>query len=271
MKYKMIVLDMDDTLLTSDNEILPSTKEALLKAQQLGVKVVLASGRPTGGMMDAALQLQLDKFDSFIISYNGAAIYDMANARFVEKTYVDSTQFKEIVAFLRNENIMALSYKDNKIYYEGTSEYEHVEGELTGLEMVKTTDLLKMIQTDVPKVMGVGNIDHISKLNNKLNGKFGEQIHATTSKPFFLEFMNKDVSKGKVLARFLQHLNINTEEIIAFGDSNNDKDMLEVVGLGVAMGNATDTIKSVADIITLDHNEDGIYKIIDEYIINKHK
>lgn len=271
MKYKMIVLDMDDTLLTSDNEILPSTKEALIKAQQLGVKVILASGRPTAGMMDAALQLQLDKFDSYIISYNGAAIYDMANARFVEKTYVDNNQFKEIVSFLRNENVMALTYKDNKIYYEGTSEFEHVEGELTGLEMVKTDDVLKIIQTDVPKVMGVGNIDNISMLNIKLNGKFGEHIHATTSKPFFLEFMNKEVSKGKVLARFVQNLNINTDEIIAFGDSNNDKDMLEVAGIGVAMGNANDNIKAIADVITLDHNDDGIYKVVEEYIINKHE
>lgn len=269
MNYKLIVLDMDDTLLTSKNEILPSTIKALIEAQNNGAMVVLASGRPTGGMIDAAEILQLDTHQSYIISYNGAVVTRMNDRTVVDATYVQQAHFSEILQFLRKENIMALTYKDNTIYYEGQSAYEQVEGELTGLEMIKVGNLQTVITEDVPKVMGVGDIEHIAVLNKQLEGSFGSDIHATTSKPFFLEFMHRDVSKGKVLQRLAEQLGIQQSEIIAFGDSNNDKDMLEFAGLGVAMGNANDTIKEAADVITLSHDEDGIAQIIETYLYKK--
>ncbi|MDJ1091195.1 Cof-type HAD-IIB family hydrolase [Macrococcus caseolyticus] len=269
MNYKLIVLDMDDTLLSSKNEILPSTIKALIDAQNNGAMVVLASGRPTGGMIDAALKLQLDKHRSYIISYNGAVVTKMNDHTVIDATYVEYSEFKEILQFLRKEDVMALTYKENKIYYEGQSAYEQVEGELTGLEMIKVDNLQDVITEDVPKVMGVGNIELIQALNKQLDGNFGEDIHATTSKPFFLEFMHSNVSKGKVLRRLAEQLGIHQSEIIAFGDSNNDKDMLEFAGLGVAMGNANAMIKEVADVITLSHDEDGIAQIIEEYILKK--
>lgn len=269
MNYKLIVLDMDDTLLSSKNEILPSTIKALIEAQNNGAMVVLASGRPTGGMIDAAEILQLDTHQSYIISYNGAVVTRMNDRTVVDATYVEHSEFNEILQFLRKERVMALTYKENKIYYEGQSAYEKVEGELTGLEMIKVDNLRDVISEDVPKVMGVGNIELIQALNKQLAGSFGDDIHATTSKPFFLEFMHRNVSKGKVLRRLAEQFGIHQSEIIAFGDSNNDKDMLEFAGLGVAMGNANATIKEVADVITLSHDEDSIAQIIEEYILKK--
>ena len=142
----------------------------------------------------------------------------------------------------------------------------NVEHELTGLPMQPVDNLKAFVQSNVPKLMGVDDIDKISALNETIGGRFNDDIHATTSKPFFLEFMNKDVSKGKVLKQLVDKLDIKPSEVMAFGDSNNDKDMLELAGLGVAMGNANDNIKAIADVITDDHNQDGIARIVKQYL-----
>ncbi|MGV2874294.1 Cof-type HAD-IIB family hydrolase [Macrococcus capreoli] len=266
MQYKMIVLDMDDTLLTSDNTILPSTKDALIKAQQQGIKVVLASGRPTGGMLAAAKALQLADFGSYILSYNGAEVTEMSTGELIAATHVSKQSFDAVYDYLRARDVFVLTYIDNTIVYEGTHEYMNVEHELTGLPMQPVEDLKAFVTGDVPKLMGVDDIEKISAMNEAIGGSFNGDIHATTSKPFFLEFMNKDVSKGKVLKQLVEKLGIKQEEVMAFGDSNNDKDMLEYAGLGVAMGNANDNIKQIADVITDDHNQDGIANIVNKYI-----
>lgn len=266
MQYKMIVLDMDDTLLTSDNTILTSTQDVLIKAQEHGVKVVLASGRPTGGMLDAAKQLKLAEYGSYILSYNGAEVTDMSKGELIAATHVSKQSFDEVYDYLRARDVFVLTYIDNTIVYEGTHEYMNVEHELTGLPMNPVEDLKAFVSGDVPKLMGVDDIDKISAMNEAIGGKFNEDIHATTSKPFFLEFMNKEVSKGKVLKQLVDQLGIKQAEVMAFGDSNNDKDMLEYAGLGVAMGNANDNIKAIADVITDDHNHDGIANIVNQYI-----
>lgn len=269
MSYKMIVLDIDDTLLTSENTILPSTIDALIKVQERGIKVVLASGRPTGGMLDAAETLKLAQFGSYILSYNGAEVMDMSDGRLIAATHVTKASFDEVYDYLKSHNTLVLTYIDNTILLEGSHPYENVEHELTGLPMQFVDNLKDKVTCAVPKLMGVDDIDKITTLNQELNGHFSNEIHATTSKPFFLEFMNKDVSKGKVLSQLVKQLNLKQSEVMAFGDSNNDKDMIEYAGLGVAMGNANDVIKEVADVVTDDHNSDGISKIIYQYILNK--
>ncbi|WP_414052648.1 Cof-type HAD-IIB family hydrolase [Macrococcus animalis] len=266
MQYKMIVLDMDDTLLTSDNTILSSTKKVLIDAQEKGIKVVLASGRPTGGMLEAAKELKLADYGSYILSYNGAEVIDMATGKLIAATHVSKESFDEVYDYLRSRDVFVLTYIDNTIVYEGTHEYMNVEHELTGLPMNPVDDLKAFVTSNVPKLMGVDDIDKISDMNEVIGGKFNDDIHATTSKPFFLEFMNKEISKGKVLKQLVDQLGIKQEEVMAFGDSNNDKDMLEFAGLGVAMGNANEGIKEIADVITDDHNSDGIANIVNQYL-----
>ncbi|WP_414054886.1 Cof-type HAD-IIB family hydrolase [Macrococcus equi] len=266
LQYKMIVLDMDDTLLTSENVILSSTKDVLIKAQQQGIKVVLASGRPTGGMLEAAQEIQLANFGSYILSYNGAVVINVATGEVIDSTYVSKSSFDKVYDYLKARDVFVLTYVDNTIVYEGTHKYMNVEHELTGLPMQSVENLKTYVTAAVPKLMGVDDIDKISQMNQEIGGSFNEDIHATTSKPFFLEFINKDVSKGKVLKQLADKLNIEPSEIIAFGDSNNDKDMLEFAGLGVAMGNANENIKAIADVITEDHNNDGIANIVKQYI-----
>ncbi|TDM05270.1 Cof-type HAD-IIB family hydrolase [Macrococcus lamae] len=269
MDYKLVVLDMDDTLMTSDNMMSERTKDALIEIQKHGVKVVLASGRPTDGMVITAKQLELDKNRSHILSYNGARIFEMADFKMVKETSLSKEQFDMCYDYCKSKGFFVLTYVDETIVYEGEHPYMNVEHELTGLPMQQVASLKDFVQHSVPKLMGIDYEEQISKANKELGGNYGQDIHVTTSKPFFLEFMAEDVSKGRALHELVKNLGIARESIIAFGDSNNDKDMIEYAGLGVAMGNANDTIKNAADIIAKDHNNDGIADVLEEYILNK--
>ncbi|MDU3146243.1 HAD-IIB family hydrolase, partial [Staphylococcus sp.] len=113
-------------------------------------------------------------------------------------------------------------------------------------------------QSDVPKTMGVDYEENISKARNELNGTFNSDIDVTTSKPFFQEFMAKDVSKGNAIKALCEKLNISLSEVICFGDSLNDQSMFKVVGYAVAMGNASEELKKIADKVTLDNDSNGI-------------
>ncbi len=269
MDYKLVVLDMDDTLMTSENVMSERTKEALLAVQKQGVSVILASGRPTNGMVNTARELELDKHHSHILSYNGARIFEMSDLSMIKETSLTKEQFDLCYDYCKSKGFFVLTYIDETIVYEGDHPYMNVEHELTGLPMKQVESLKDYVQGNVPKLMGVDFEEKISEANNELGGNYGQDIHVTTSKPFFLEFMAEGVSKGRALHELVTELGISREAIIAFGDSNNDKDMIEYAGLGVAMGNANDNIKNAADMITGDHNSDGIADILEQFILKK--
>lgn len=257
-KYKMIVLDMDDTLMNSDNEISDETQSYLIDIQEKGYHVVLASGRPTEGMLPAARELKLNHNDSFIISYNGGKTIKMSNEEVEVSKTVSKENFDLIVDYCREQGFLVLTYDNGYIIHDSEHEYMNIESELTGLPMKKVEDIKSYIQHDVPKVMGVDYVGNITEARIDLDGYFNNDIDVTTSKPFFLEFMAKDVSKGNAIKALCKKSDINLDEVVVFGDSLNDRSMFEVAGYSVAMGNASDELKDIADDVTLDNNSNGI-------------
>lgn len=258
MGYKLIVMDMDDTLMTSDNEVSTDTANYLIDIQHQGYTVVLASGRPTEGMLPTAKRLKLDQFNSYVISYNGGKTVNVPNETVEVSRTVSKSDFDEIVDFCRDNQLFVLTYQDGYIVYEGEHEYMNIESELTGLPMKAVDDLKSYIQEDVPKVMGIDYIPKITSIRNDLAGHFNETIDVTTSKPYFLEFMAQGVSKGNAITDLSNKLGLNLSQVIGFGDSSNDISMLKVVGKAIAMGNANDDVKAVADEVTLTNDYNGI-------------
>lgn len=256
--YKMIVLDMDDTLLTSNNEVSEKTAEYLKSIQEEGYHVVLASGRPTEGMLPAARELDLSHHESYIITYNGSKTINMMDEKEEVSQDISKEAFDEIVDYCRDKGFFVLTYKDGYIIYDDEHEYMNIESELTGLPMKEVEDIKEFIQDGVPKAMGVDYEENITKARKELDGSFNDDVGATTSKPIFLEFMAKGVSKGNAVKALCDKLDISLEEVIAFGDSLNDSTLFEVAGHAVAMGNASDELKDMADEVTLDNDSDGI-------------
>ncbi|MFQ6337000.1 Cof-type HAD-IIB family hydrolase [Bacillus sp. AF62] len=267
MTYKMIVLDLDDTLLRDDHTISPRTKEALMTAQEQGVKVVLASGRPTFAMRTIAKELHLEEYGSFILSFNGAKII---NCKTDEELF-SSTLSPEIVHSLydisEEENVWIHTYIGDDIITEKNNSYTEIEGQITGMPIVEVNNLKEAVQQPVVKVLMVENPEHLQIVESKLQQQLEGQLSVMRSKPFFLEFTEAGVTKGTSLNKLIQKLGIKREEVIAMGDSYNDQAMIEFAGLGVAMGNAPDDIKEIANYVTDTNMNDGVAKVVEKFVL----
>lgn len=258
MSIKMIVTDIDDTLLTSDHMISEKTKRALLDAQDQGIRVVLASGRPVPAMTAFAEELGLDRYGSYLISYNGAVIWDCANGTTVFEQKLSNETLVKLYEISERENVYIHTYSDTSIITDEVCEHTEFESRLTGMPIETVDDFTGTVQGDVIKAMLLDDPTRLREVHDTLADWAKERVSMTISKPFFLEFMHKDVDKGATLHRLAAMLGIDKDEIVAFGDSYNDMTMLEYAGTGVAMGNAKEDVKRIADCVTSGNDADGI-------------
>lgn len=267
MSYKMIVLDMDDTLLTDDHIISEATKTALMLAQEKGVKVVLASGRPTYAMLDAAKELRLAEYGSFILSFNGAKITNCQTNEELFSSTLSPETVHQLFDLSQRENIWIHTYMNDEIITQENNPFTEIEGKLTGLPIKTVADFKQTVSSPVVKVLMVKEENYLKEVEARLQKELANDLSVMRSKPYFLEFTELGVTKGTSLAILIEKLGISREEVIAIGDSYNDVAMIEFAGLGVAMGNAPDDVKQLADYVTDTNNNDGIAKVIDTFIL----
>ncbi|ADU30602.1 Cof-type HAD-IIB family hydrolase [Evansella cellulosilytica] len=268
MKYSMIVLDLDDTLLLEDLTIGNHTKKALMKAQELGVKVVLASGRPTFAMQHLVKELSLDKYGSYILPFNGAKIINCKTDDSLFSSTLNPKTVHHLYELSQRENVFIHSYIGDTIITDKNNEYTEIEAKITGLPIKEVSSFIDTIQEPVVKVLMCHAPEKLVKVENKLKEELGDSLSIFRSKPYFLEFIEPGVTKGSSLEKLINHLGINRSEIIAVGDSYNDLEMIKFAGLGVAMGNAPEDIKEIADYVTDTNINEGVASVVEKYILN---
>lgn len=264
-KYKMIVADIDDTLINSDFAITKLTKEALIEAQKKGIKVVLCTGRPTKGIEKFADELMLDKFGGYLIAFNGANIVDAKDGSIIYENNVDVEQLHKLRDLAVENNVGLHTYSKTHILAEDEFKYTKHESNLVGIPIKVVKNLKETVKTPVVKAIMVAEPSVLNSIDGNVLPKT-KDLSCTYSKPYFLEFMNKGVDKGLSLKHLCDKLNIKASEVIAFGDSQNDIPMLKFAGKSVAMGNSADEIKEVADFVARTNNEDGIYHALKMFL-----
>ncbi|BCB05398.1 Cof-type HAD-IIB family hydrolase [Bacillus sp. KH172YL63] len=269
MTYKMIVLDLDDTLLRDDQTISARTKDALFKAQEAGVKVVLASGRPTFGMRWVAKELKLDQYGSFILSFNGSKIIDCKTDEEKYSRTLSAETAHRLYDLSKREGVGILTYADDAIIVEEENEFAAIESELTGLPVKVVPDFKEAVKAPVVKALMLKEADHLVEVEKKLQEELHGELSVMRSKPFFLEFTELGVTKGASLDYLIKPMGLKAEEIIAIGDSYNDLAMIEYAGLGVAMGNAPQDIKEQADYVAASNMEDGVAEVVEKFVLKE--
>lgn len=267
MNYKMIILDLDDTLLMDDGSISKNNKDCILRAMEKGVYIVLASGRPTFAMKYVADELNL-KNKGYTISYNGARIINWSNQEIIYKADITREQVKKIYDFAKSNNAFMHTYDGDNIITEKSNKYTEIESKITKMPILEKSDFKNSLPENLVKLLILEAPEYLQEIEIKAKNYFGNEMYITRTKPFFLEFMNIEVDKGKSILRLCEKLNINREEIIAIGDSYNDLGMIQTAGLGIAMGNAVEEIKEIADYITDTNMNDGVAKAIEKFILN---
>jgi len=267
MNYRIIALDIDGTLTNSKKEIPASTLHALLDIQEKGYKVVLASGRPTPGMRNLAAKLQLGKYGSYILSYNGGEITECSTNRVVYQKTLPREIVPEIFAFAKAHNIGLLTYQNDCIIT-GTAidRYMEKESAINGLPIKSVPNFTEYVDFDINKCLLTGDPKHLAAIEIKLNEIYGSSYNIYRSEPFFLEFMPQNIDKAHGLNILLSDIGLTPEQLICCGDGYNDITMIEFAGLGVAMENAQDRVKSIADYITRSNDDNGILHVIEKFI-----
>lgn len=267
---KLIVLDVDGTLINSNGVITERTKKALIEAQKQGHKVVISSGRSPRGVMNFAKELKMDVYESYIANYNGAVVTDMKTMQEPINHKLTVNEVRDILQFADGLDIDYLIYYKDKVYVNSkdTIKLSEVTSK-NQVEAVIIEDLSTSIDFEPNNILFSQDPSKIKEPSDILIEKYGNMYTTIFSESYFFEIMPKDVSKGSALLEIASYLGIAHEDTYAFGDNYNDLSMIEAAGNGVAMGNAVEDLKNKAKYITKSNNEDGIAIFIEKYILEK--
>ncbi|MDT2500477.1 Cof-type HAD-IIB family hydrolase [Enterococcus avium] len=277
MTIKAIVLDIDGTLLNTGKIISEKTKQALIAAQEEGIKVILASGRPTTGMLELVEQLEMTKYEGFLVSYNGARVTDCLTKEVLFNQAMSIETGQAILEHLKNFDVIPMIDKEDYLYvndvYSGMLDlpdgaFNIIEYEARGgnFKLSEIDDLAAFATFPINKILIAAQPEYLQKIAPALHAPFDEIVTAAFSAPFYFEFTDKGIDKAKALNTVFPEMGIHSENIIAFGDGHNDRSIIEYAGIGVAMGNAVDALKEIADDVTLSCDEDGIAAGLEKYL-----
>ena len=241
-----------------------------MEAQERGKIVILASGRPTFGVMPLARELCLEQYGGYILSFNGGRII---NAQTGEVIY-QKTLPPEMPALLYD---LSKEYKTNIMTYldrtvitpKKDDKYVELESRINQMEVRQVEDFKSFVNFPVTKCLMVEDGEYLAQVEQKVKARLGDTLSVLRSEPFFLEIMPKNIDKAYSLGKLLEHLGLNKDQMIAYGDGFNDRSMIEFAGLGVAMANAQEPVKAAADYITASNDEDGVAAVVERFILGE--
>lgn len=266
MKPHLIVLDLDGTLLTDEKVITEKTIQTLQQAEQLGHHIALATGRPYRATAPYYQQLNLK---TPIINFNGAFVHHPTNPKWqtIHKP-LSLSVVKDVIDAMQEFpcNNMVAEVMDD-VYL-----HRHDEKILNNFKLgepkVTTGDILNYLRDDPTSLLIQADENNVDTIRQHLSHVHAEVVgHRVWNSPWghVIEVFQNGLSKAAGLAHVAKWMAIPKDQIIAFGDENNDLEMIEFAGVGVAMENGIDELKSIADIITpSSNNEDGIAQVLRE-------
>lgn len=266
MKYKLIVTDLDGTLLNEERIVPQYTKDLIKKFRDSGGMFSIATGRIEMSVRKYWKELGIDVP---VILYNGAKIINLNDNTiyFESKLNYDITRIA--LRKLKSYKWDVLVYKDNNIYIskctDGIGKYMLKDG----VTCVEVGDLAKYIESSPTKILIIGDWEKFNEFVKLSSDEFGSPINAVRSEMFYLEILPDNVSKGRALEELCRILDIKLCETIAIGDHLNDIDMIKKAGLGVAVSNADKKLKMYADYVASGNNTQGVSEVIKMVLENQ--
>ncbi|MCX2680488.1 HAD family hydrolase [Galbibacter sp. EGI 63066] len=267
--YKIIFSDIDGTLLNSDRDISVSTIQQVDRLKEK-TPFILVSARMPRQMYH--LQERLNILGSPLIAFNGALITQ--DDKVIHSTEIPMEQIETLVDYNENtsEEKFHIGLFHNNEWYVETMDYwakREMNNTKAKPEIMSNRDVVqkwKQEQKGAHKIMCMGSGETVEKAFQYLKENFNNSLHLYRSKDTYIEIANKEVSKLTGITKLLEHFypKINLSEVVAFGDNYNDVEMVRAVGHGVAVKNARDEVKKVADAITNHHKENGVAKYLEK-------
>ncbi|GMO18927.1 MAG: Cof-type HAD-IIB family hydrolase [Spirochaetaceae bacterium] len=271
MMFKLIALDLDDTLLRTDLTISPKTKNALKKAISRGVIVVFATGRVPNALRNYVKLLGLHKSEGYLICGNGTQIINSRSGALVDEARLPSKAALAAFDLADAEDFCVQIYDGNNIIVSRRNEFSDADEKLTGMKQLIPENFRELlVERGAYKLVIPADPMLLRPLEEILRNVLSEEVTLFTSKPYYLEILPPACDKGAALAKVAAKLGVKQNEVMAFGDSMNDEAMIRWAGCGVAMCNGDDRIKSSARLVTEKSNdEDGIALVIERYVLGQ--
>ena len=259
MEYKLIAMDLDGTLNNDQKIITEKTKQALMDAQKAGIRLALASARPSPGLYKERDILRLQDHQGILMSYNGGRIVDAESGKVLFETSMDLDETKQVLRQL--EKLPVTPILDDGVQFYVTDkngfkvDYECKNNNMVCSEVENLADFLEFAPI---KILMSVQPEELIQVQQTIADMLPETLTVVQTAAFYLEVIPKVINKGQGIRDICSVLGIQPEAVISFGDAANDIPMLRAAGVGVAMGNASEAVKAAADLVTLSNNEDGI-------------
>lgn len=264
-----MAIDVDGTLVNDSGELTELTRVALLRAQEeFGIRLIIASGRPLAGLRGIAQELQLERYSGYLMPFNGGEVYNCRLANPIAQASLGSETIASLYDLAQEHGLNILTYtSEDEIISECIDDpYLQLEVGITGMKPRQVVDFVAANPSSRPKCLIVGPSERIEALEPIAQERLAGRVNVFRSHPSFLELVPWGVHKASSISQLVDRLGYTAEELIAVGDSFNDLEMIQYAGLGVAVANAKEAIKSCAEYVTLSNNEDGIAHLLNKYI-----
>lgn len=262
---KLMVFDLDDTLLNSNFLISPRTFRAIKQVVAKGIKVTLATGR----MYSSALPLaDIIGMDIPVISYNGALITSYPSGETLFHNPIKQEIAKQVMQVCCERQWYIQTYINDVLYVKELDERALSYGKNFGVTPIPVGDSLYSMPGSPTKMLAIAETGEIGLLKEGFQKQLGTRICIAESKPGFLEINDPAVNKGAALRFIASRLNIDPQEIMAFGNGINDFEMLRYSGWGVAVSNSHAAVKDIARLVTGSNDEDGVADVIEKYVLS---
>lgn len=265
MTYKFIAIDIDDTLLNDELVITEGTRAALKAAIDRGVFVTLATGRMFASAKKIAAQLELDVP---IITYQGSLVKTLQDNKVFYERVVPYEAGIELYHYCKANELHLQIYIDDVLYVEEDNEKIQDYSKVSNIGYTVDSDFLGRLTKPSIKMLVIDTPERLDRIIPELREKFKDVLHITKSKAHYLEFTHVEGTKGHAIAHLAKQIGCTTAEIIAIGDSTNDREMIELAGLGVAMGNAVPALKEIAQYVAPSNNDEGVKHVIETFILD---
>jgi len=263
--YKLIAIDIDDTLITDDKEVTPGTKAAIHQAVERGVHVTLATGRMYASASRIARQLELDVP---IITYQGSLIKTALDGKVLYERHVPQDIAEDLFRYCSEHDLHIQAYHNDELFAKKINDKLLAYCALSNVPYTIEPEIGKLVSLPQTKMIIIDEPELLGELKPMFEARYGDRVHVTKSKPNFLEFIHPEGTKGHALRVLAEMFDCPLSSVIAIGDSWNDLDMLQTAGLGVAMGNSVPALKQVADYVTLTNNEEGVRHVLEKFVLS---
>lgn len=263
-KYKLLAVDMDGTLLTTDKTISPETLEKINEMGRAGKIFCISTGRPFAGIKKYS---DLIENNIPLITYNGAIVRFSKSDEVLLSETLSAAQSKKILDIIVSHSGTYVLWAEEKIYASVINDVTKAYFSISGVQPVLIEKDTVIPHGSITKIIW---FDENSKLKEYQRTflKGIDDVNFFTSQPTFLEFVSKNISKANAMKTLADYYGLTKENMVAVGDGCNDIPMIRYAGLGVAMANSEDEVLSEADEVTSSNDEDGVAKVIEKYFLD---